>query len=110
MLLLIWKIIDYCRIKYSFDGNLFIQLKSYQGNDNIVPHQILDEELTFDTSAGSQLHIQLETDGDSTKGDDYCYFQNVYLYGHGTRSPDVQLFYDSYVHAQCVDHIHLKSC
>ena len=71
---------DYCRIKYSFDGNTFIELQSYQGiGENL---QLLDQSFSFNARPGSQLWIQLEADGQSYNGGASCFYDDICLYGH----------------------------
>ena len=73
---------NYCRIKYSFDGITYTELPPYKGNGGAII-QLLNQQFTFSSAVGSQLYIQLETDGDSSSGGDACYYDNVYLYGQG---------------------------
>ena len=70
---------DYCRIKYSFDGNTFIYLKSYQGRESTV--QLLNQSYSFQSLPGDDVWIQFETDGDSSTGGDSCYYDNICLFG-----------------------------
>ena len=72
---------DYCRIKYSFDGDTFTELQSYQGSSTLV--RKLDQSFSFDSSIGDQVWIQFENDGNDPNGYDSCYFDNICLYGQG---------------------------
>lgn len=60
---------NYCRIKYSFDGNTSTELKSYQMTGSTV--QSLNQSFSFNSSAGDQVWIQFEADGASSSGGDY---------------------------------------
>ena len=63
-----------CMIKYSFNDNKWIELNSYQGDDNNVKKQILNQSFIIDTWTMN------ETDGDDdSEGRDYCYYDNWYF-------------------------------
>lgn len=72
---------DSCNIKYSFDDNIWIQLNSYQGDKEAI--QILNQSYIINNNDNNEslLYIMLEANGDSSNGIDYCYWDNVYLYG-----------------------------
>ena len=73
---------DYCKIKYSFDGDNFIDLASYQGQGSAVKTGGLEQEFFFDSDvAEDRLYIELGSDTVTLTGNDNCYYDNVYLYG-----------------------------
>ena len=74
---------DYCRIQYSFDNDSWTELHSYHGQNN--PRQILNQSFIIDVNPNETIreffYIRLEAVGDSRQGYDYCYYDNVYLWG-----------------------------
>jgi len=82
---------DYCQIYSKFGANgVWQQLGSYRGREGDRQRY---PEVTFNFQNGDpsaqQVYIKLEAAGTSREGRDYCFFDNVYLYGTG-RAPATQ--------------------
>eukprot|EP01084_Bolivina_argentea_P286273 491066_1 len=77
---------NYCIVSYKYDTDLSYQtLRSFVGTAAASPVKLFNQTATIlidSTSNNNILHIRLETDGDSSAGNDFCYFDNVYLFGH----------------------------
>ena len=73
---------DYCRVKYSWDDVTYFELNSYQGQGGSVYVNIMDQSFIFpaDNNA-TTLYIMFENEGNHASGSDYCYIDDVWLYG-----------------------------
>jgi len=74
---------NFCEIyvKFGAAGN-WQQLASYQGIFDTL-QRFPESSFNFDNadSTASRLYVKLETNGESRNGRDYCYYDNVYLFG-----------------------------
>ena len=71
---------DVCKVKYSWDDDIYFELNSYYGDGNVA--SMLDQSFIFPTNPNaSTLYIMFENEGNSPTGKDYCYIDDVFLYG-----------------------------
>jgi len=73
-----------CVVSVQFDNNGWIEVASFPGGSTQT-EKLKNQLITFNTiSTASTLSVKLSTDGDSSSGNDFCYYDNVHLYGSGS--------------------------
>ena len=93
---------DFCQIKYKFDTDSdYTILSAFTGWDSsaTVPIAHPNETAYIPLSRPSHsnesiVYIRLEANSDSSSGNDYCYFDNLYLFGSALNNTDVIWFDD----------------
>jgi len=82
---------DYCEVSVRFGVNgQWTIMAAYRGNEGELL-RFAERSIVFNNEdvTATQLFVRLATNGDSSSGRDYCYYDNVYLFGTG-KAPATQ--------------------